>query len=85
MGQDRYANLRRRIETGAVYNRLPCPGRPPDIRKLVATEWMDIFFKNTAECQPNRDIFNLPDNYLKIEVFTEYKEKQKEGKGSAIS
>lgn len=85
MGQDRYAKLKGRIQSGVEYVRLEQPGRPQDIRTLVAIEWMDCFFKANAERLPNRDIFNLSDNYTKFEVYTEYKDKQKEGKCSAVS
>lgn len=36
-------------------------------------QWLNQFFATNVECLPNKDIFHLPDNWTKLEVFDAFK------------
>lgn len=40
---------------------------------LALVQWLKGFFERNVESLPNKDIFHLPDNWTKLEVFEEFK------------
>ena len=41
--------------------------------QLALVQWLNDFFMTNVESLPNKDIFHLPDNWTKLEVFEAFK------------
>ncbi len=52
---------------------------------LSLVEWLKDFFKTNVESLPNKDIFHLPDNWTKLEVFDAFQNDSKMRKETSVT